>query len=331
ASSSNNTRVKPSVPSKTLQEHSLLSTSGSQNPIALPAEQTGRIVNSRDILLIQGMCTFQGLRSEDPLCHIRHYLSIVDNIQADEATRDTLRLHFFYFSHKGKMAEWLNKIPPTQITTWDQLLAWETRPVRSLLFKFFYEEEDWNRIEEYVQYQDDLWDEPSPPMNISSISGVIQPTFKGRLKRASIAGINLFDDEASSSNNTRVKPSVPSKTLQEHSLLSTSGSQNPIALPAEQTGRIVNSRDILLIQGMCTFQGLRSEDPLCHIRHYLSIVDNIQADEATRDTLRLHFFYFSHKGKMAEWLNKIPPTQITTWDQLLAWFLDYFFPVGRTL
>nr|GEZ62105.1 hypothetical protein [Tanacetum cinerariifolium] len=171
ASSSNNTRVKPSVPSKTLQEHSLPSTAGSQNPIALPAEQTGRIFNSRDILLIQGMCTFQGLRSEDPLRHIRHYLSIVDNIQADEATRDTLRLRFFYFSHKGKMAEWLNKIPPTQITTWDQLLAWETRPVRSLSFQFSYEEEDWNRIEEYVHYQDDLWDEPSPPMDISSISG----------------------------------------------------------------------------------------------------------------------------------------------------------------
>nr|GEY35711.1 hypothetical protein [Tanacetum cinerariifolium] len=46
------------------------------------------------------------------------------------------------------------------------------------------EEEGWNRIEECVQYQDDLWDDPSPPMNISSISGVIQPTFKGRLKRA---------------------------------------------------------------------------------------------------------------------------------------------------
>ncbi|GKC75388.1 DNA-directed DNA polymerase, partial [Tanacetum coccineum] len=46
------------------------------------------------------------------------------------------------------------------------------------------EEEGWNRIEEYVQYQDDLWDDMSSPMNISSISEAMQPTFKGHLKRA---------------------------------------------------------------------------------------------------------------------------------------------------
>ncbi|GJX24466.1 hypothetical protein Tco_0228911 [Tanacetum coccineum] len=45
-------------------------------------------------------------------------------------------------------------------------------------------EEWWNQIEEYVQYQDDLWDEPSPSMNVSSILEAIQPTLRGRLKRA---------------------------------------------------------------------------------------------------------------------------------------------------
>ncbi|GKC18329.1 hypothetical protein Tco_1020479 [Tanacetum coccineum] len=122
-----------------------------------------------------------------------------------------------------------------------------------------------------------------------------------------IAGRNLFDDEASSSNDTRTKSSTPLKTLQEHSRPSSSGFQNPIILPAKRTGRIVDSRDILLIQGTCTFQGLRSEDPLRHIKHYLSIMDNIQADGATRDTSRLRFFHFSLKGKVAEWLDKIPP------------------------
>ncbi|GJT57595.1 hypothetical protein Tco_0992649 [Tanacetum coccineum] len=45
-------------------------------------------------------------------------------------------------------------------------------------------EEGWNRIEEYIQYQDDLWDEPSHSMNISSILEAMQPTLRGRLKRA---------------------------------------------------------------------------------------------------------------------------------------------------
>ncbi|GJY27351.1 DNA-directed DNA polymerase [Tanacetum coccineum] len=101
-----------------------------------------------------------------------------------------------------------------------------------------------------------------------------------------IAGRNLFDDEASSSNNTRTKSSTPLKTLQEHSRPNSSGFQILIILSAEQTGKIVDSRDILLIQGTCTFQGLRSEDPLHHIKHYLSIVYSIQADGDTRDTSR---------------------------------------------
>ncbi|GJR81651.1 copia protein [Tanacetum coccineum] len=52
-------------------------------------------------------------------------------------------------------------------------------------------------------------------------------------------------------------------------------------------------------------------------KHYLIIFDNIQDDGATRDTSRLRFFHFSLKGKAAEWFDKIPPTQITTWDQLI--------------
>ncbi|GJT59163.1 reverse transcriptase domain-containing protein [Tanacetum coccineum] len=145
-----------------------------------------------------------------------------------------------------------------------------------------------------------------------------------------IAGRNLFDDEAPSSNNTGAKLPTPPKTLQEHSRPNSFGFRNPITFPTEQTGRIINSRDIWLIQSTCTFQGLRNNDPLRHVKNYLSIVDNIQDDGATRDTSRLRFFHFSLKGKAIEWLNRIPPTQITTWDQLMSRFLDHFFPNDDT-
>ncbi|GJZ64191.1 hypothetical protein Tco_0620612 [Tanacetum coccineum] len=142
-----------------------------------------------------------------------------------------------------------------------------------------------------------------------------------------IAERNLFDDEASSSNNTGPKPPTPSKTLHEHSHPTSSGFQNPITFPTEQTKRIVDSHDIWLIQNTCTFQGQRIEDPLSHVKHYLSIVDNIQADGAIMDTSSLRFFHFSLKGKAVEWLDRIPFTQATTWDQLVSRFLDHFFPV----
>ncbi|GJY75012.1 hypothetical protein Tco_0479443 [Tanacetum coccineum] len=64
-----------------------------------------------------------------------------------------------------------------------------------------------------------------------------------------IAGRNLFDAEASSSNNTGAKPPTPPKTLDEHSHPNPSGFQNPITLPTEQTGRIVDSRDIWITEG----------------------------------------------------------------------------------
>ncbi|GJR55585.1 hypothetical protein Tco_1406106 [Tanacetum coccineum] len=79
--------------------------------------------------------------------------------------------------------------------TWDQLVSRfldhffpddrrKLDQFAQFCFHSLTEEEGWIRIEEYVQYQDDLWDDTSPPMNISSISETMQPTFRGRLKRA---------------------------------------------------------------------------------------------------------------------------------------------------
>ncbi|GJX26484.1 hypothetical protein Tco_0232780 [Tanacetum coccineum] len=54
---------------------------------------------------------------------------------------------------------------------------------RSTVKSSLTDEEGWNRIEEYVKYQDDLWDDLLPSMNVSSISEAMQPTIRGRLQR----------------------------------------------------------------------------------------------------------------------------------------------------
>ncbi|GJT65660.1 zinc finger, CCHC-type containing protein [Tanacetum coccineum] len=104
-----------------------------------------------------------------------------------------------------------------------------------------------------------------------------------------IAGRNLFDDEPSTSANPGPKPTPPLKILREHSSPNSAGIQNPIVLPVKQTRNIIDTRDIGLIQGVCTFQ-----------------------------------------GEAKKWLDMIPPSQITTWEQLVSKFLDKFFPPGRT-
>ncbi|GJR94108.1 reverse transcriptase domain-containing protein [Tanacetum coccineum] len=119
-----------------------------------------------------------------PQSLIQALLKLPDNIQADEATRDT-SIRFFHFSLKGKAVEWFDKMPPTQIMTWDYIdNRMKLDQFAHFRFNSLTKEEGWNRIEEYVQYQDDLWDDLLPPTNVSSISGIIQPTFKGRLKIA---------------------------------------------------------------------------------------------------------------------------------------------------
>ncbi|GKD11070.1 putative reverse transcriptase domain-containing protein [Tanacetum coccineum] len=191
---------------------------------------------------------FRRLRRAALRSHQNESLAIVGrNLFNDEAsssnntgpkpsTPPKTLLRFFHFSLKGKAAEWLDRIPPTQVMTWDQLVSrfldhffpvgrtsalrdlilrfkqGDEKPIKSawicfqdlikqvphhgikkwLLVQIFYdnisqddrrkldqfaqfrfhsliEEERWIQIEEYVQYQDDLWDDMSPPMNISSI------------------------------------------------------------------------------------------------------------------------------------------------------------------
>ncbi|GKA61356.1 DNA-directed DNA polymerase [Tanacetum coccineum] len=58
---------------------------------------------------------------------------------------------------------------------------------------------------------------------------------------------------------------------------------------------------------------------------------NPRPDGAKKDESRLRFFHFTLKGKAKEWLDKMLPAQITTWEQLVCKFLDQFFPPGRAL
>ncbi|GKC25546.1 hypothetical protein Tco_1027696 [Tanacetum coccineum] len=171
ASSFANSEPTPSSSSKRLREHSSPSSAGFQNPIILLAEQTGNIADPRDIWLIQGACTFQGLKSKNPIHHIMHYLSCLDSLPISNPA-----------SPPSWNTKWLlvkifhDNISPEDRGKLDQFAHF--------CFSSLREEEGWNCIEEYVQYQDDLWDDPPPPVNVSSILEIIIPTLEGRLRKA---------------------------------------------------------------------------------------------------------------------------------------------------
>nr|GEX39433.1 retrovirus-related Pol polyprotein from transposon TNT 1-94 [Tanacetum cinerariifolium] len=85
-----------------------------------------------------------------------------------------------------------------------------------------------------------------------------------RNESLAIAGRNLFDDENPPDVNLENIITPPIKSLREYSSLNFVGFQNPIVLPVEQTRRILDLQDAWLIQGICIFQRLESENPICH-------------------------------------------------------------------
>jgi hypothetical protein len=92
----------------------------------------------------------------------------------------------------------------------------------------------------------------------------------------------------------------------------------------------LRSDTIRLVQSGCLFHGLRSEDPNQHLKDFLKIVDSIDLHVATRETTRLRLFQFSLRDQASQWLERLPPGSITTWDDLTTRFLAQFFPPGRT-
>ncbi|GKD75760.1 hypothetical protein Tco_1334042 [Tanacetum coccineum] len=145
--------------------------------------------------------------------------------------------------------------------------------------------------------------------------------FQQRNESLYIAGRNLFDEGPSFFPNQKPKSNPLAKSLREHSSPNSSRFLNLIILPKEPTNKVLDAQDIFLILDTCSFQGLCTENPIHHIKHFLSIVDHVQADGATMDASRLRFFHFTLKGKAKEWLDKMPPRTITSWEQIVSKFL----------
>nr|GEY90752.1 DNA-directed DNA polymerase [Tanacetum cinerariifolium] len=149
-------------------------------------------------------------------------------------------------------------------------------------------------------------------------------------KSLNIARRNLFNERAPSFGNAEPTITPVPKTLHEHSRPNQARFQNTITFPEKQTGEVLDSHDIWLIQSVYEFHGLDIENPYDHIRLFLSIVDNIRVDGATRDASRQRFFHFTLKGEAKKWLESLSPIHATSWEQLSSHFLNKFFPPERT-
>ncbi|GKE53262.1 hypothetical protein Tco_1488418 [Tanacetum coccineum] len=94
----------------------------------------------------------------------------------------------------------------------------------------------------------------------------------------------------------------PIRTIGNYSRPSHEGYRNTIELPEGKNVVPLRSDTIRLVQNECSFHGLRSEDPIQHLKDFHKLVDSLDLDGS-----------------------------ISTWEDLTTRFLVQFFPPGRTV
>ncbi|GKD19234.1 zinc finger, CCHC-type containing protein [Tanacetum coccineum] len=122
----------------------------------------------------------------------------------------------------------------------------------------------------------------------------------------------------------------PIRTLEDYSRPSHVGYRNTIEIPDGNNVVPLRFYTIRLVQNGCSFHGLRSKDPNQHLKNFLKLVDLLDLDVANRERTRLRLFQFFLRDQARNWLERLPPGSISTWEDLTARFLAQFFPPGWT-
>ncbi|GJS65745.1 MAK10-like protein [Tanacetum coccineum] len=122
----------------------------------------------------------------------------------------------------------------------------------------------------------------------------------------------------------------PIRTLGDYSKPNHEGYKNTIELPVGNNVVPLRSDTIRLVQNICSFHGLRSEDPNQYLKHFLKLVDSLDLDGDNRERTRLRLFQFSLYDHARNWLECLLVGSITMWEDLTTRFLAQFFPPGRT-
>ncbi|GJY11229.1 zinc finger, CCHC-type containing protein [Tanacetum coccineum] len=122
----------------------------------------------------------------------------------------------------------------------------------------------------------------------------------------------------------------PIRTLGDYSKPSHKGYRNTIELPIGNNVVPLRSDTIRLVQIGCSFHGLWSEDPNQHLKDFLKLVDSLDLNNANRERTRLRLFQFSLHDQASNWLERLPPGSMSTWEDLTTHFLAQFFPPGWT-
>ncbi|GJW27558.1 zinc finger, CCHC-type containing protein [Tanacetum coccineum] len=130
---------------------------------------------------------------------------------------------------------------------------------------------------------------------------------------------------------TSIGDENPIRTLGDYSKPSHEGNRNTIELPKGNNVVPLRSDTIQLVQIGCSFRGIRSQDPIQHLKDLLKLVDLLDLDVPNRERTRIRLFQFSFRDQASNWLEYLIAGSISTWDDLTTRFLAQFFLPRRTV
>nr|XP_027083718.1 uncharacterized protein LOC113706020 [Coffea arabica] len=84
-----------------------------------------------------------------------------------------------------------------------------------------------------------------------------------------------------------------------------------------------------LIHLLPSFHGLPGEEPYKHLQEFDVVCNSMKPPEITEEQIKMRAFPFFLKDSAKDWLYYLPPSSITTWNQLKKKFLDKYFPASR--
>ncbi|KAL2934130.1 1-phosphatidylinositol 3-phosphate 5-kinase fab1 [Bienertia sinuspersici] len=102
-----------------------------------------------------------------------------------------------------------------------------------------------------------------------------------------------------------------------------------IASPATEANNYeFKSNLITLIEGH-QFSGASHENPRNHLKQFLQYCNTVKANGVPQEYIQMSLFKFSLTGKALDWLDRLPPNSLTTWDEVTAAFLSKFIPLEK--
>ncbi|XP_042032339.1 uncharacterized protein LOC121779057 [Salvia splendens] len=79
------------------------------------------------------------------------------------------------------------------------------------------------------------------------------------------------------------------------------------------------------------FAGRATEDANCHLSKFVEIANTLELNGVDDDAIKVRFYPFSLIDSTKEWFECLPTEQVSTWKDIVAAFLDKYYPPGTIL